>query len=82
MFTVRVSTLYPLASADDVRPGTIGLYFSASGAAEFTTAVIGVTPLAPHDDCSITAVAGVILETGPLYSVTTLPAGTLGIVGR
>lgn len=30
----------------------------------------------------MTAVAGQEIETGPLFSVGTLPAGTLGIVGR
>ena len=74
VITVRVSTCYPLESSGTVRSGTIGLYFSAGGSATFTTEA--------GDECPITAVAGTSLETGPLASVGTLPAGTLGVVGR
>ncbi len=74
MLTVAVSTRYPLESAGAVRAGTIGLQFSADGSAVFTTKA--------GDECTMTAVAGQEIETGPLDTVTTLPAGTLGIVGR
>jgi len=74
MLTLRYSTRYPLASLGTVRKGTIGLQFSTAGSAVFTTAA--------GDVCTMTAVAGQEIETGPLATVTTLPALTLGIVGR
>jgi hypothetical protein len=74
VITQSVSTRYPLASLGTVRPGTIGLQFSTAGAAVFTTEA--------GDICTMTAVAGQSIETGPLATVTTLPASTLGIVGR
>jgi hypothetical protein len=75
MFVQRVLTRYELASATDpVRPGTIGLQFSAGGSATFTTK--------SGDTCTCTVVAGQEIETGPLASVGTVPAGTLGVVGR
>jgi hypothetical protein len=83
MLTVRVSTRYPLASLGAVRPGTIGLQFSTAGAVVFTTGRPGDNgTLVAGDVCTMTAVVGQEIETGPLFSVTTLPASTLGIVGR
>ncbi len=75
MFVQRVLTRYELASdANPVREGTVGLQFSAGGAATFTTKA--------GDECTCTVVAGQEIETGPLLSVGTVPAGTLGVVGR
>lgn len=74
MIVQRALTVYPLASLGTVRSGTIGLIFGAAGAAVFTTKT--------GDVCTITALAGQEIETGPLDTVTTLPAGTLGVVGR
>lgn len=81
--TLKVLTLYPLASGGTPRAGTIGLRFGAAGAAVFTTGKVGPAgDLAAGDVCTITAIAGEFLETGLLFSVTTLPAGSLGAVGR
>lgn len=83
MLVTRVSTWYAINSGDTPRPGTIGLRFNATGAAVFATArnSLGAQG-AVYDSVSITAVAGETIETGPLYSVTTLPAGTYAMVGR
>lgn len=81
--TLKVLTLYPLASGETPRAGTIGLRFNAAGAASFSTGKVGAQgQLVAADACTLTAIAGETLETGPLFSVTTLPAGTLGVVGR
>lgn len=69
-----VLTRYNLASGGEVRPGTIGLQFSTAGTAVYTTAF--------GDTVTMTAVVGQSIETGPLASVTTLPANSQGIVGR
>lgn len=83
MFVQRVLTRYPLASGGAVRAGTTGLQFSTAGSAVFTTATKDPQGnLIALDVCTMTAVAGQEIETGPLFSVTTLPASTLGIVGR
>jgi hypothetical protein len=83
MFVQRVLTRYPLASGGAVRPGTTGLQFSAAGSAVFTTALRDATgALVAGDVCTMTAIAGQEIETGPLFSVATLPSLTLGIVGR
>lgn len=83
MFVQRVLTLYPLASGETPRPGTCGLRFNAAGPAVFNVGKTGSTgALVAGDAVSLTAVAAEALETGPLFSVTTLPAGTLGVVLR
>ncbi len=75
--------MYPLASAGTVRPGTIGLRLGAAGPTVFTTGRLDSSGnLVALDVCTITGIAGEVLETGPIFSVTTLPAGSLGIVGR
>ncbi len=75
MLVLRFSTVYPLASSGTVRAGTIALKFGTTGTANFTTA--------EGDICSgVPVVAGEEIETGALASVGTLPAGTLGCVGR
>lgn len=74
MFVQRVLTRYEIASAATARPGTVGLQFSTAGAATFITQ--------SGDTVTCTVVAGQEIETGPLASVGTVPAGTVGIVGR
>ncbi len=82
MLVLRVSTRYAIASAGAVRPGTIGLLFSAAGPATWTSALVGPDGLKAYDTVTATVVAGQEIETGPLFSVGTLPAGTLATVGR
>jgi hypothetical protein len=75
MFVQAVLTRYELASdTNPVRAGTSGLQFSAGGPATFTTQL--------GDTVTCAVVAGQEIETGPLLSVGTVPAGTVGIVGR
>lgn len=75
MLVLRFSTVYALASSATVRKGTIALKFGSAGNATFTTA-------AGDTVTSVPVVAGEEIETGELASVGTLPAGTLGCVGR
>jgi hypothetical protein len=74
MLVLAVSTRYNIASDADARKGTIGLQFSEDGEATFTTLA--------GDTVTCTVVTGQEIETGPLESVGTVPANTVGIVGR
>jgi hypothetical protein len=63
-----------LCAAGAARKGTIALYFSSAGTCTFV----------PENGAAVTltAVAGTQIETGPIESFTTLPANTIGFLGR
>ncbi len=73
MLILRFSDCYNIASGDTVLPGTVALRFAAGP-------VVLVTK--GGNTVSFTAVAGELLETGPLEAVTTVPTGTVAMVGR
>lgn len=73
MLSLRYTNPYN-ASAGAAREGTIALYFSTAGAF--------VVVAGNGETLTGTAVPGTQIEFGPLTSFTTLPANTIGFLGR